>query len=240
MALDQSALLELIEALSSADDGELMRRLLHTILQALDRRRGVRVHRRRPARAHRGAHHPAQRHPRQDGRDRRRRPEREDPQDPHRVVLPRRCWTPRRRIDVALHAVVMQAYVQGVSTRKVDDLVTALGVESGISKSEVSRICAQLDAEVAALASPALDEQAFPYVFLDATYCKARSVNGRQSCSQAVVIATGVTADGHREVLGCEVGDSETEDVLDRVPPRACATAAWPGSSWSSPTPTAA
>jgi transposase-like protein len=72
----------------------------------------------------------------------------------------------------------MQAWVEGVSTRKVDDLVAALGVESGISKSEVSRICAGLDAEVAAWRTRPLDEQAFPYVFPDATYCKAR-VNRR-------------------------------------------------------------
>jgi putative transposase len=125
--------------------------------------------------------------------------------------------TPRRRIDVALHAVVMEAYVHGVSTRKVDDLVAALGAESGISKSEVSRICAELDADVAAFNSRDLGEQEFPYVFLDATYCKARvggdtHGKGARVVSQAVVIATGVSADGRREVLGCAVGDSETQD----------------------------
>src|SRR5688572_21133121 len=113
----------------------------------------------------------------------------------------------RRRIDQALFAVVMEAYLHGVSTRKVDDLVRALGADTGISKSEVSRICADLDAEVSAFADRSLAEQAFPYVFLDATYCKAR-VN-RRVVSQAVVIATGVAADGHREVLGFAVGDSE-------------------------------
>jgi putative transposase len=116
---------------------------------------------------------------------------------------------PRRRIDVALHAVVMQAYVEGVSTRRVDDLVIAMG-GAGISKSEVSRICAQLDAEVAVWRTRTLDHIAFPYVFLDATYCKVR-LRGRV-VSQAVVIATGVSADGRREVLGCASGDSETED----------------------------
>jgi putative transposase len=115
---------------------------------------------------------------------------------------------PRRRIDVALHAVICQAYVEGVSTRRVDDLVVAMG-GTGISKSEVSRICAQLDEDVAAWRSRPLDEIAFPYVFLDTTYCKAR-INKRV-VSQAVVIATGVSADGRREVLGCAVGDSETE-----------------------------
>lgn len=123
----------------------------------------------------------------------------------------------RRRIDVALGvppacggvAVVMEAYVHGVSTRKVDDLVAALGATSGISKSEVSRICADLDLEVAAFRDRPLGEQTYPYVFLDATYCKAR-VSGRV-VSRAVVIATGVTAGGHREVLGIDVGDSEDE-----------------------------
>jgi putative transposase len=97
--------------------------------------------------------------------------------------------------------------VHGTSTRKVDDLVKALGVESGISKSEVSRICAELDAEVAAFRSRSLAHTCFPYLFVDATYLKAR-VDGRV-VSRAVVIATGVTADGGREVLGLDVGDSE-------------------------------
>jgi transposase-like protein len=113
----------------------------------------------------------------------------------------------RRRIDQALFAVVMEAYLHGVSTRKVDDLVKALGADTGISKSEVSRICADLDEEVAAFRDRPLGDAAFPYVFLDATYCKAR-VN-RRVVSQAVVIATGVAADGRREVLGFAVGDSE-------------------------------
>jgi hypothetical protein len=100
---------------------------------------------------------------------------------------------PRRRIDRALLAVVMEAYVHGTSTRKVDDLVKALGVDSGISKSEVSRTCAELDAEVATFRSRSLSNTSFPYVFLDASYLKAR-VDGRV-VSPAVVIATGVTAD---------------------------------------------
>ncbi|UFS61116.1 IS256 family transposase [Subtercola endophyticus] len=115
----------------------------------------------------------------------------------------------RRRVDQALFAVVMEAYLHGVSTRKVDDLVKALGADTGISKSEVSRICADLDAEVAAFRDRDLAGQAYPYVFLDATYCKAR-VNHRV-VSQAIVVAVGVAADGHREVLGFDVGDSENE-----------------------------
>ena len=81
----------------------------------------------------------------------------------------------RRRVDQALFAVVMEAYLHGVSTRKVDDLVKALGADTGISKSEVSRICVDLDEEVGAFRDRSLAEVAYPYVFLDATYCKARS-----------------------------------------------------------------
>ena len=112
----------------------------------------------------------------------------------------------RRRIDRALFAVVMEAWVHGVSTRKVDDLVKALGATTGISKSEVSRICAELDRELEAFRTRRLEGE-FPYVFCDATYVKAR-VKGRV-IARAVVVATGVTRGGDREVLGVEVGDSE-------------------------------
>jgi transposase-like protein len=101
-----------------------------------------------------------------------------------------------------------------VSTRKVDDLVKALGADTGISKSEVSRICADLDTEVGAFRDRSLVDQSFPYVFLDATYCKAR-VNHR-IVSQAVVIATGISATGHREILGLMVGDSESKPFWTR------------------------
>lgn len=113
----------------------------------------------------------------------------------------------RRRIDRALYAVVMESYVHGVSTRKVDDLVAALGATSGISKSEVSRICADLDETLSAFRDRPLDHIEFPYVFLDATYIKARS--GGRIVSKAVIVATGVSRNGDREVLGVEVGDSE-------------------------------
>jgi transposase-like protein len=113
----------------------------------------------------------------------------------------------RRRIDRALFAVVMEAYVHGVSTRKVDDLVAALGLESGISKSEVSRICSELDEQLGAFRSRSLAHVEFPYVFLDATYLKGRV--DHQVVSRAVVVATGVSMDGNREVLGCAVGHSE-------------------------------
>ena len=116
---------------------------------------------------------------------------------------------PRRRVDRALWAVIMTAYVEGVSTRKVDDLVKALGVDSGVSKSTVSRICAELDAQVGEFRGRRLDHTTFPYVFCDATYVKGR-LAGRV-VSRAVITAFGVAADGTREVLGVDVGDSEDE-----------------------------
>ena len=117
---------------------------------------------------------------------------------------------PRRRIDQALYAVVMEAYVHGVSTRSVDDLVVALGIDSGISKSEVSRICAGLDETVGSFRTRPLDHTEFPYVYLDATYLNVRNATS-QVVSMAVVVATGIAADGSREVLGLDVGDSEDE-----------------------------
>lgn len=106
----------------------------------------------------------------------------------------------RRRIDKALHAVIMEAYVHGVSTRSVDDLVAAMGAESGVSKSEVSRICSGLDGDIDAFRQRSLTHTQFPYVFCDATFSKVRV--GAHVVSQALVVATGVSIDGTREVLG--------------------------------------
>ena len=116
---------------------------------------------------------------------------------------------PRRRIDKALWAVIMTAYITGTSTRKVDDLVKALGCDSGVSKSSVSRICKNIDADVAVLRNRDLGHQPFVYLWLDATYVHVR--DGGQVVSKAVVIATGLRADDYREVLGVDVGDSENE-----------------------------
>ena len=112
---------------------------------------------------------------------------------------------PRKRAERALVAVVQEAYVQGVSTRRVDDLVQALGLQ-GISKSQVSRLCSELDAEVERFRTRKL-EGPYPYVWLDATFLKVRQ-EGRV-VSLAVVIAIGVGAGGQREVLGLDVGPSE-------------------------------
>lgn len=112
---------------------------------------------------------------------------------------------PRKRAERALVAVVQEAYVHGVSTRKVDDLVQALGID-GISKSQVSRLCAELDAEVERFRSRPLTG-AYPYLWLDATYLKVREAG--RVVSMAVVLAIGVHETGVREVLGLEVGPSE-------------------------------
>ena len=112
---------------------------------------------------------------------------------------------PRTRAERALVAVVQEAYVEGVSTRRVDDLVKTLGLE-GISKSQVSRLCADLDAEVERFRTRPL-VGSYPYLWVDATFVKGR-VDGRV-VSLAVVVAVGVRADGVREVLGVDVGPSE-------------------------------
>ena len=116
---------------------------------------------------------------------------------------------PRHSIDKALWAVIMRAYITGTSTRKVDDLVKALGCDSGVSKSSGSRICKLIDQDVAVLRQRRLDQLPFVYVWLDATYVHVREAG--QVISKAVVIATVVRTDGHREVLGVDIGDSESE-----------------------------
>jgi putative transposase len=112
---------------------------------------------------------------------------------------------PRTRGERALVAVVQEAYVGGVSTRRVDEVVKALGIE-GVSKSQVSRLCAELDAEIERFRSRPLRDP-YPYLWLDATFVKVRQ--GGRVVSQAVVVAIGVTASGVREVLGVDIGPSE-------------------------------
>ena len=115
---------------------------------------------------------------------------------------------PRRRAERALLAVVQEAYVSGVSTRRVDDLVRALGIE-GISKSEVSRICAALDAEVEAFRARPLSDTGYPYLWLDATYLKVRE--GGRVVSMAALVAVGVALTGERRVLGIELSPGNDE-----------------------------
>jgi putative transposase len=114
---------------------------------------------------------------------------------------------PRRMAEKALAAVIQEAYVQGVSTRSVDELVKAMGM-SGISKSQVSRLCEEIDGKVAAFLNRPLEGD-WPYLWLDATYVKVRE-NGR-IVSVAVIVAVAVNGDGRREVLGMAIGASEAE-----------------------------
>ncbi len=214
MALDQSALLELLDALKAADADGVVRHAVEAVFQALIEAEAT---------AQIGAG-PYQRTP---GRVARRNGYRDRTLTTAAGDLELRIpklrsgssfpslLERRRRIDQALFAVVMEAYVTGTSTRKVDDLVAALGADSGISKSEVSRICSDLDVEVTAFRDRSLAGAAFPYVFLDATFCKARTGGDRRGrgsrvTAQAVVIATGISTGGCREVLGFDVGDSES------------------------------
>ena len=114
---------------------------------------------------------------------------------------------PRRMAEKALTAVIQEAYVQGVSTRSVDDLVKAMG-GTGVSKSQVSRLCEEIDDRVKAFLDRPLEGD-WPYVWLDATYVKVR--RNHRIVSVAVIVAVGVNADGRREVLGMDIGPSEAE-----------------------------
>ena len=116
---------------------------------------------------------------------------------------------PRRVAEKALTAVIQEAYVQGVSTRSVDELVKAMGM-TGISKSQVSRLCTEIDDKIRAFLHRPLEED-WPYLWLDATYVKARE-NGR-IVSVAEIIAVAVNNDGRREVLGLAIGASEAETL---------------------------
>lgn len=115
---------------------------------------------------------------------------------------------PRRRIDRALLSIIQEAYVQGVSTRKVDALMEAPG-GCQVSKSQVSRICAELDEELAAFRDRPLDDAVYPYVWFDATHHKVRQAG--RIVSQATVIAVGVRETGEKSVLGLMSGAAETE-----------------------------
>ena len=127
---------------------------------------------------------------------------------------------PRRTAEKALVAVVQEAHLQGVSTRAVDDLVKALGA-SGVSRSEVSRLCEEVEGRVREFLARPLEGE-FPFVWLDGTYVKVR--DGGRVVSKAAILAVGLSAEGRREVLGMRVGHAESEpfwtellrDLLDR------------------------
>src|SRR6185312_10183592 len=114
---------------------------------------------------------------------------------------------PRRMAEKALTAVIQEAYVQGVSTRSVDDLVKAMGM-TGISKSQVSRLCEEIDDKVKAFLDRPIEGD-WPYLWVDATYVKVREAG--RIVSVAVIVAVGANSDGRREVLGMAIGPSEAE-----------------------------
>ena len=114
---------------------------------------------------------------------------------------------PRRLAEKALTAVIQEAYIQGISTRSVDDLVKAMGM-GGISKSQVSRLCEEIDVRVKAFLDRPIEGD-WPYLWIDATYIKVRQNN--RIVSVAVIVAVGANADGRREVLGMDIGPSEAE-----------------------------
>ena len=210
MALSESALSDLLAALQAGENVDLVRELARWALQEL-------------IEAEASAKIGAGRYERSEDRITERNGHRPRVMstkagDLHLAIPKLRAGTffpsllePRRRIDQALYAVVMEAYVSGVSTRAVDDLVVAMGIDTGISKSEVSRICAGLDERVNAFRNRTLGHTTFPYMYLDATYVHVRDDALGQVVSRAVVIATGITAEGQREVLGVDIGDSEDE-----------------------------
>jgi transposase-like protein len=211
MALPQSALSELLEAFRAGDGVDLIRDSVRVALQELIELEAIQVigaapyERTEDRSGERNGHRPRQLTTKAGDVELRIPKLRKGSFFP--IIL-----EPRRRIDQALYAVVMEAYVHGISTRSVDDLVEAMG-GTGVSKSEVSRICAGLDEQVGAFRTRTLDHVEFPYVYLDATYLHVRNAPGKggQVVSMAVVVATGVTATGEREILGLDVGDSEDE-----------------------------
>jgi putative transposase len=206
MALDQSALTELLDALRSGGDLDFLREAMQLVLQALiDLEATQVIGAGRYERAETRSTH-------RNGSRARLLSTKAGDVDLSIPKLRRGSFfpsllEPRRRIDRALWAVIMEAFVHGVSTRKVDDLVTALGIDTGVSKSQVSRICAELDTAVAEFRERRLDHTQFPYLFLDATYVKAH--DGPSVVAKAIIVATGVAQDGNREVVGLAVGDSE-------------------------------
>ena len=211
--------------------------MLGAFAEALMSGAGLDAVRRRLRRADRGAGELAERlrpaalgHPGRDDRAGR-------PETPPGGLLARVLAQPRRRAEQALVAVVCQAYVEGVSTRRVDDLVKAMGIE-GISKSEVSRLAAELDGVVAEFKERPLDGGPYRYLWIDALTQRVRE--GGRVVNVSAVIATAVNAEGRREIVGFDIVTTEDTAAVDGVP-------AWPGGpgsergwSSSSPTPTGA
>ena len=134
---------------------------------------------------------------------------------------------PRRMAEKALTAVIQEAYIQGISTRSVDELVKAMGM-SGISKSHVSRLCEEIDQRVRAFLDRPIEGD-WPYLWVDATYVKVRQAG--RIVSVAIIVAVGVNADGRREVLGMDIGPSSTTSIRRPGSPMC-----WPASPSIPPT----
>jgi putative transposase len=210
MALPQSAVSELLEAFRTGDGVDMIRESVRTVLQALVELEAAGVI-------------GAERSERTEARVTERNGTRPE-------LLATKAGDIELRNPQAPQRLV---HVHGISTRSVDDLVVALGADSGTSKSEGSRVCEQLDESVGAFRTRLLDHTAFPYVHLDATslHVRNRPGKGSQVVSMAVVVATGIAADGSREVLGLDVGDSEDETFWRAFFCSASNNAASPGCS---------
>jgi putative transposase len=234
MALDQSALLDVLDALKVADVSDRVRQAAETIYQALIEAEltdaiGAAPHERSAERCNLRNGHRVRTLTTTAGDLELRIPK-----------LRTGSFFPsllerRRRVEQALFAVVMEAYLHGVSTRTVDDLVKALGADTGISKSEVSRICSDLDQEVGAFRDRSLAEQHFPYVLLDATYRKAR-VNRRVVSQRGVAAWSSPPVSALTVGARCWASRSGTARTAHSGP-RFCAVSKRAGSaesSWSS------
>ena len=221
----------------SADVGAVFAELIRAGLQALIEAEATRDDRRRPLPALRRPQHPPQRPSLQDGVDHLRDIEVKIPKLRSGSFFPS-LLERRRRIDKALHAVIMEAYVHGVSTRSVDDLVAA--PRGGFRHLQVRGLpdLRGLDREIEAFRSRTLTHTQFPYVFADATFCKVRV--GAHVVSQALVVATGVSIEGTREVLAPPSGTASPfefwREFLASL--KARGLAGW--CIWSSPMPTPA
>lgn len=207
MATDRMALLEHLGTAAAEGDVDFLRAAVKTFAEVLmelevSAKLGAAPHQRRPERVgYRNGHR------RRDWDTRAGTIELDIPKLRRGSYYPAWLLEPRRRAERALFAVVAEAYVVGVSTRKVDALVRTLGVD-GISKSEVSRMCSELDRSVRAFRERRLDEHRYPYVWLDAKVEKVREAG--RIVPMALLIAIGVNDQGEREVLGLEVGHGET------------------------------
>lgn len=203
MTNDRMALLEMAEKAGETDFlRDLVREVVHELMEAeVDSRCGAGRHERSEERAdQRNGYRTRQWDTRVGSM------ELSIPRLRHASYLPS-FLEPRRATEQALTAVVQEAYIQGVSTRSVDELVQAAGM-TGISKSQVSRLCEGIDERVTTFLERPIEGH-WPYLWLDATYVKARE-HGRV-VSQACVIAVGVNAEGRREVLGLSTGPTESE-----------------------------